>query len=218
MDALKGNLIEQVERWGKEICFRFSNQKRLYIHLMLKGGFQLSSRNVPVEFPVLTIELDQGLVLAIYDPKGLAMVSLEQRREDTTPDALAVDAALLRRLIAKKPKAMVKALLIDQKIIRGIGNAYSDEILWKARVSPKSVAGRLSDQAVDALAEAIPSVLGQAIETIRRDRPGIIAGEYREFLSVHNPGRRESPTGHRIRTEMIASKKTYLTDEQVLYQ
>jgi formamidopyrimidine-DNA glycosylase len=133
------------------------------------------------------------------------------------PDALDVDAGLLRRLIAGKPRMLIKALLIDQKIVRGIGNAYADEILWQARISPRSVAGKLPGEAVEALAAAIRSVLTDAIQQLQKDHPDMIAGEFREFLAVHNPARNESPGGRPIRVETVSSKTTYFTDEQRLY-
>jgi formamidopyrimidine-DNA glycosylase len=111
----------------------------------------------------------------------------------------------------------VKAFLIDQSILRGIGNAYVDEILWQARISPKSIVGRIPDHIIDDLVASIRSVLIDAIANIKREKPKTISDEVRGFLRVHNLNRSESPTGHRIMTEQVASRITYFTDEQVLY-
>ena len=64
---------------------------------------------------------------------------------------------------------------------------------------------------------SIRSVLIDAIENIKREKPETISDEVRGFLRVHNPDRSESPTGHRIMTEGVASRITYFTEEQVLY-
>ncbi|BCS56053.1 DNA-formamidopyrimidine glycosylase family protein [Geobacter sp. SVR] len=217
--ALSGATIERVERAGKELCFRIGNGRLLYIHLMLNGGFRLAAQPLQRSAgdAIISIDFEQGVCLSLHDPKGLATVSLDPPRDQGVPDALDVDAGLLKRLIAGKPRTLIKALLIDQKIIRGIGNAYADEILWQARISPRSSAGKLPDEAVEALAAAISSVLLDAAQQLRKRHPDMIAGEFREFLAVHNPDRRESPGGRSIRVETVSSKKTYFTDEQVLY-
>ena len=111
----------------------------------------------------------------------------------------------------------MKPFLIDQSILRGIGNAYVDEILWHARIAPRSTVGRVPDHVVDNLLTSIRTVLTDAIEEIKRRKPKTISDGVREFLRVHNPKRSESPTGHRIMTERVASRITYFTQEQVLY-
>lgn len=111
----------------------------------------------------------------------------------------------------------MKAFLIDQSILRGIGNAYVDEILWHARIAPKSVVGKIPDHVIEDLLISIKSVLTEAIDEIKKRKPETISEEVRDFLRVHNPDRSESPTGHRIMTEQVASRITYFTEEQVLY-
>ncbi|HKN85987.1 MAG TPA: hypothetical protein VJV04_03925 [Nitrospiraceae bacterium] len=128
-----------------------------------------------------------------------------------------MDAAYLRRKIAERRRKEVKAFLIDQSILRGIGNAYVDEILWQARTAPKSVVGKIPDHVVDNLLTSIRSVLIDAIENIKQEKPETFSEEVRGFLRVHNPKRSVSPTGHRIMTEQVASRITYFTEEQVLY-
>lgn len=214
--SLVGSFISRVERAGKEVCFTMDNGNLLFVHLMLNGQFVLAPRGKIASFAILTILFENGKALAVQDPKGLATISLNPRREDV-PDALEVDEDLLKRLIAAKPKMLAKAFLIDQKILRGIGNAYADEILWKAGISPRSVVGKLPDKAITALSTAVHSVLDAAIDQLRTNHPGIIAGEVRDFLAVHNPSRTVSTDGYPIRVENISSKKTYFTDGQVLY-
>ena len=145
-------------------------------------------------------------------------MTLNPKDEKEAPDALDVDIEFLKTLFGKKPKAMLKSLLLDQNLIGGIGNAYADEILWMARISPKSIAGKLPPEAVCALADAIPAVLLNAIQQLKRRHPDMIAGEFREFLKVHNPALKVSESGARIIKENVQSKRTYYTDEQKLYR
>jgi formamidopyrimidine-DNA glycosylase len=218
--ALESARIEKVQRVGKQLCFCLSNDAVVFIHLMLKGGFVLTTdREVDaLDALMLSIIFADGTALALTDPRGMASVALNPRKGPEPPDGLKVSADYLKKAIRKQPHKMIKILLIDQEVIGGIGNAYSDEILWRARISPKSEAGKLPPQAVDALVEAIPAVLNDAIREIRKRRPDAVAGEEREFLKVHGPALKTSPTGARIIKEEVQSKITYYTDEQVLYR
>ena len=113
-------------------------------------------------------------------------------------------------------KARIKNLLLDPKVVRGIGNAYADEILWEARISPFSTAAALPPEAIRALAKAIPKVLKNAQRQISKLTPDSIGGEERSFLAIHQSQRKESPTGAAIQHSK-SGRITYYTDEQQLY-
>lgn len=217
--ALAGGQVIRVERTGKQIVFRLSADVTLRVHLMLTGGFELTDTRglARVDAPVLSLSFSDGSALAVTDYKGWASVSLNPPPESDAPDALEVTPEYLQKLCANKPKALIKPLLIDQSLIGGIGNAYADEILWEARIAPKSVAGKLPPEAVASLARAIPAILEDAIAELRKRHPGIVAGEFREFLKVHRPELKVSPNGSPILKENVQSKRTYYTGEQVLY-
>jgi formamidopyrimidine-DNA glycosylase len=218
--AVESAKVDRVERVGKEICLHLSRGAFLWIHLMLKGGFVRSRKEEvgKLDDLVLALLFSDGSALAVTDPRGMARIALKESAAAKAPDALDLSTEFLQEEFRKKPKALVKAFLIDQERIGGIGNAYSDEILWLARISPKSVVGKLPPEAVEALARAIPAVLDEAMREIRKRRPDTVAGEIREFLKVHVPGKKLSPTGGRIVKEQVGGKTTYYTDEQVLYQ
>ncbi|GAW69081.1 formamidopyrimidine-DNA glycosylase [Geoanaerobacter pelophilus] len=218
--ALTGAKIAAVKRTGKQVSFQADNGAVLRVHLMLTGGFVLAGADQlkGVEAPVVSIAFTDGCALAVSDPKGWATLTLNPQPEREAPDALDVSLEQLQQLCARKPKALIKALLLDQSLIGGIGNAYADEILWEARISPKSAAGKLPPEAVSALARAIPAVLEDAIAELRKRHTDMVSGEYREFLKVHRPGLKKSPTGAPVIKENVSSKQTYYTDEQRLYR
>ncbi|MBU5615062.1 Fpg/Nei family DNA glycosylase [Geomonas azotofigens] len=219
-NAVAGAAVTGVERAGKQVAFRFGNGNIVRVHLMLTGGFVLSdsAKRDRLGYLVLTVTFEDGSVLAVTDEKGWASVTLNPGTEKDAPDALAVTEELLEQLCRKKPKTLIKPLLLDQALIGGIGNAYADEILWAARISPKSPAGKLPSEAVRALADAIPRVLQDAIAELRTRHPDMVSGEYREFLKVHRPELKTSPTGAKVIKENVQSKRTYYTEEQRLYQ
>ena len=115
-------------------------------------------------------------------------------------------------------KQLIKNILLDQDLIRGIGNGYSDEILWEARISPYSIASAIPDKKIKELVKIIPKVLLEATKKIDEAYPGRINDEVKEFLIIHRKVDALSPTGHPIKIDTKGSRKTYYTDEQVLYE
>jgi formamidopyrimidine-DNA glycosylase len=100
------------------------------------------------------------------------------------PDALAVDVDELRgRLRAQR--AQIKGALTDQTVIAGIGNAYSDEILHAARMSPFKIAAKLSDDDIARLHTAMGTVLRDAVDRSVGQRAATLKGEKRSGLKVH---------------------------------
>ena len=216
--TLKGQKITAVERVGKELLFKLGSGDNILIHLMLTGGFKFCPRNEKVPFAVLTLAFKDGQALAAFDPKGWMKIALNPDLSGRAPDALDVSADDLQEMFKKKPKAILKPFLLDQQLIAGIGNAYADEIMWNARISPKSVVGRIPKDAVDTLTASIKSVLGNAVSYLRKNHSGMISGEIRDFLAVHNPKAKASPSGSPVIIEQVASKKTYYTAEQHLFK
>jgi formamidopyrimidine-DNA glycosylase len=216
-ESISNTTIQKVERSGKEVEFIFSNNNSLLVHLMLNGGFSIVNNSQNIKFKILTLNFSAGNSLVISDPKCLVMLNLNPV-PGKVPDALEISAEYLKEKIQEKSRTLVKTFLLDQKIAKGIGNAYADEILWQAKISPLSKVGKLPDKAINDLLNSISNVLLNAIEEIKKINPDIISGEIREFLSVHNFSRKKSPTGHKIIKEQIASKTTYYTDEQILYE
>ena len=215
-NAIVGQSLTRVFREGKELWFQFSNDRVLAIHLMLRGKF--IHTDTPVEkAAIIALEFEASGCLVLVDPLGWANVTLDPPKP-AAPDALDVDLQYLQeRLSQEKSRRTIKSFLLDQKILRGIGNAYADEILWDARISPESLCGKIPDEAVQALFVSIKRVLNNAVEELKRATPDAISGEYREFLAVHNKSRSVTPTGAEIKIKKVAGKKTYYTNEQILY-
>jgi formamidopyrimidine-DNA glycosylase len=215
LDAnLKGHKLVAVYRSGKELRFQFSNKLVLGMHLMLHG--KLYEFNETNENKNTLIELYfEGKGLALTDYQGYANVKLnpeDKKGIDTLSKEL--DFAYLKK--ALQSKSNIKTRITNQDVIRGIGNAYADEILWEAKIAPQSVSNKIPDDKIKTLAAAIKAVLENAEKEISKSPPGIIAGEVRDFLKIHNSKKDKSPTG----AEIKADKKggvTYYTDEQEIF-
>jgi len=100
------------------------------------------------------------------------------------PDALSLDRRALAGVL-KGQTGRLKNVIIDQTVIAGIGNAYSDEILHTAKLSPFATAGRLSDDDLDRLADAMTSVLASAVSRSVGAEAARLKGEKRTGLRVH---------------------------------
>jgi formamidopyrimidine-DNA glycosylase len=100
------------------------------------------------------------------------------------PDALAVTRDEFAALLTGRGER-IKTLLVEQTVLAGVGNAYSDEILHTARLSPYASAARLTDEQVDVLYAALRSVLTDAVERSVGQKAAELKGEKRSGLRVH---------------------------------
>ena len=100
------------------------------------------------------------------------------------PDALSLSPEDLAGVLAGN-SGRIKTVITDQKVIAGIGNAYSDEILHVAKLSPFATAGKLTDAQLSALHDAIISVLTDAVQRSVGQQAATLKGEKRSGLRVH---------------------------------
>ena len=216
--ALKGAKIEKVRREGKELRIDFSGGNTLGIHLMLNGEMVIAEKGEEAKYVTMDLQLSDRSTLAITDRQAWVTVELNPESSDV-PDALGRNFTLKYFLdqTHRKPSLPIKMLLVDQDVVQGIGNAYSDEILWHAKVDPESKVNDLSEDVRKKIFHEIPKVLKQAIKDMKKAHPGMINGEPREHLAVHNNGLDKSPTGKPILTKDVKGKKSYYTKEQKLY-
>jgi len=101
------------------------------------------------------------------------------------PDALALGRRAFGELLSAHPSTRLKTLLADQQVIAGIGNAYSDEILHVAKLSPFATAGKLDAEAADRLHAAMIGVLSEAVDRAVGQDAARLKGEKRSGMRVH---------------------------------
>jgi formamidopyrimidine-DNA glycosylase len=212
---LEGKKLKRIYRSGKEMRFEFTEKILVGLHLMLTGDIFIFSGKNDHHSTIIELYFEGNKNIALTDRMGNANIKLNPVDKEGV-DALELDFKYLKSAFNRK--TTIKNILLDQDVIRGIGNGYSDEILWEARISPYSVAAAIPDEKIKELVKIIPKVLKEATKKIDKAYPGRINDEVKEFLKIHSKTKTVSPTGRPIQIDAKGLRKTYYTDEQVLYK
>lgn len=170
-DALTGRVVERLGRRGKYLVWHLSDEVYLAQHLRMTGTVLCDPKPEPAHVRV-RLRLN-GLRLAIVDPRRfgtgellLGWEALEEffaHRLGLEPLDEAFTVEHLREL-ARGRTTPVKAFLLDQRRIAGVGNIYADEALHRARIHPLRPAGKLTGEQIARLREAVVWALEQGIE------------------------------------------------------
>lgn len=159
---LRGRVIQQLSRRGKYLLVRLDGAV-LTLHLGMTGRLRWDGRAGPHTRAIFV--LDQGRLL-FDDPRKFGSLEAgdapSPRLAKLGPEALAISSRELAARLRGR-RAPIKTLLMDQRVLAGVGNIYSDEALFRARIHPLTPAGRLSLAEVKRLHRAIRRVLREAI-------------------------------------------------------
>jgi formamidopyrimidine-DNA glycosylase len=203
LSTIEGQELVRIARLGKRIAFGFDNDTYLVLHLMVAGRLRFGDKGakIPGRIGLAALDFDRGTLivteaskkhraalhvvrgrdLAELDPGGLEVIG-------SAPDDFA--AAITRE------NRTLKRALTDQRILSGIGNAYSDEILHRARLSPMKLTSRLSDTEIAGLHDAIQAVLARWTDRLRREAGGDFPAKVTAFhdgMAVHGRYRKPCP-------------------------
>lgn len=209
--ALRGARVAGVRRRGKYLLLDLTPGLVLVMHLMRNGRLRIAPSPGPARRAVpggrdvaLIVAFDSGtdLVMVERGPKKAASVWVCRAGEETAGplaglgveplSAECTPASLLRML--RVERMQLKTFLLSQRYLVGIGNAYADEILWEARLSPHAVTAALAHDAAARLHGAVTGTLRRAIEAHRRDLAGALPmAEPPGLLSVHRRGAEPCP-------------------------
>jgi formamidopyrimidine-DNA glycosylase len=167
--GLKGARLSTFERWGKYLLIGLDSGRVLVAHLRMSGQLLLApTGDAPVERHThARVRFSDGRELRFVDPRtfGELFVTSPELPElaGLGTDALGIDLDAFAKLLATR-RARLKPLLLDQRAVAGIGNIYSDEILWAAGLCWYRRADRLRPVEVRRLHSAMTTVLTDAIE------------------------------------------------------
>jgi formamidopyrimidine-DNA glycosylase len=205
VEAAEGKRVERLLRVGKRIVLGLEGGLFLVLHLMIAGRLHWAAAGARVHSKVGLAAFDfEGGTLLLTEAGSKKRASLhvvggEAALRALDPGGLEVTdcgladfrAALLRE------NHTVKRALTDPRLFSGIGNAYSDEILHAARLSPLAMTSRLTDDEVGRLHEAVHRTLDSATERLRKEAgvgfpEGVTA--FRDWMSVHGRFRKPCPS------------------------
>lgn len=219
-DAPVGRTVESLQRVGKRIAFGFGDDLYLVIHLMVAGRlrWEAPGKAVPRKVGLAALDFADGsLILTeqgthkragiwlFRDWEGVA--SLDRGGIEPLEATPAEFAAAVRA-----ENRTLKRVLTDPRIFSGIGNAYSDEILWEARLSPVKRTSQLSDEEVDRLRESVVISLEEWTRRLREEVgdswPGKVTA-FREDMAVHGKYGEPCPRcGSKVQRIVYSSNET----------
>jgi formamidopyrimidine-DNA glycosylase len=235
--ALEGRRVERLERRGKYLVWSFQDDVHLAQHLRMTGAVLVepAGGRSGIDPPHTRVRLElgpqlagrAGLRLAIVDPRRFgtgelllgseALEAFFAARLGLEPLDERFTAGELKRL-ARGRRAPIKAFLLDQRRIAGVGNIYADEALFRAGVHPLRPAGRLSRAQYAALREGLIEALQAGIDargaTIDdfRDVDGV-SGSFQDQFLVHRRAGEPCPRcGGEIVKMVVGGRGTYVCE------
>ncbi|MBB5829942.1 Fpg/Nei family DNA glycosylase [Micromonospora carbonacea] len=197
--AVSGRAVTDARRHGKFLDVVFEGDLHLVVHLARAGwlhyreAFPSGVPLRPGKGPIaLRVRLDDGSGFDLTEAGTQKKLAAYLVADPATvpgvaklgPDALAADLPTFAARIRSR-RGQVKGVLTDQSVLAGVGNAYSDEILHAAKLSPFALTDRLTDDQVAALHGATGRVLGDAVSRSLGHRAAELKGEKRSGLAVH---------------------------------
>jgi len=223
---LRGALVERLGRAGKYLVWSLSEDRYLLQHLRMTGTLLYDPPAAPSHTRV-TLELDDGHRVVYVDPRRFGTGHLVR-------GAGARDAYLHERLgvepftpgftgehlhtLARGRAAPVKAFVLDQRHIAGVGNIYADEALFRAMIHPLRPAGRLTKADWERVREGIEQALGAGIEAKGASIDDFrhvdgARGSFQDLFLVHRRAGRPCPScGTMIRKIVVVGRGTYVCE------
>jgi formamidopyrimidine-DNA glycosylase len=200
--AAEGKHVRGVHRMGKRIVFDLEDDLHLVLHLMIAGRLRWRDRGakVPGKVGLAAFDFPDGtLVLTEASPKkraSLYVVRGDDAMRALDPGGLEPLASTLEAFAGalRRERHTVKRALTDPHLFSGIGNAYSDEILWRAKMSPVRMTSAMTDEEIARLRDATRATLTEWTERLARATGDEFPEEvtaFRDEMAVH--GRYKKP-------------------------
>lgn len=198
-DKIKGQVIEDIERQGKFLLFILTDHV-LISHLRMEGKFRLEKSSIPLtKHTHVVFNLDSDEQLRYLDVRKFGKMSLVEKEKihlhpslknlGPEPTDETLTTVHLVKSLSKTERA-IKACLLDQKVVAGIGNIYADEVLFDAYIHPERKGNSLNEDEVQRLRNSIVAIMTKAVKsggtTIRTYSNAYGAeGSYQSYLSVY---------------------------------
>ncbi len=208
--ALEGHTLTAAYRRGKTMWIDTDGGPVLGLHLGMAGRIVVDDEGAgdpkpdgEAPRPVwdrFRLDFEDGGFLILRDRRRLGRAVLDPDLSDLGPDAAEVDRDAFRERVGRGA-APLKARLMDQSVIAGVGNLLADEVLWQARLHPLRPAGELSSAELDALRRVLRASTRRAIV-----RGGVHTGD---FIPARRRGGRCPRCGEELARATVGGRTTY---------
>ena len=180
-DTIAGIAVKGIRRRGKYIIIELANKFSLLIHLGMSGSFRIihpseietNQEVLSTKHEHFVIVLDSGIHVAYRDPRRFGMLDIAQtsalnshrllRQLGPEPFGIGFNVKYLTKCLDKR-SISIKAALLDQTIVAGVGNIYASESLWLAGISPVRKCSSIKKNQLQLLVKSVCTVLNEAIE------------------------------------------------------
>lgn len=198
-DALTGHAFVAARRRGKQLWLETEDGPLLALHLGMTGHIVLDP-DPPTHWDRFRVDFEDGGGFALRDKRRLGRAYLDPRLARIGPDAAEVGQPEFRRLMGAG-RAPIKARLLDQKAISGVGNLLADQALWQARLAPERRTSTLSKAELDRLRRELRAAIRSAI-----NKGGAHTGVFIAARRVDGACPRD---GHALERTRIGGRTTY---------
>ncbi|MCA8973650.1 MAG: formamidopyrimidine-DNA glycosylase [Planctomycetes bacterium] len=190
--AVVGRELRGVERLGKRLVFAFDGELFLVLHLMIAGRLRWHPAGKPIggRIDLAAFDFTPGtIVLTEAGSKKRASLHVVRGRDGLAEfdrgglEVMAATAAEFAAALRRENRTLKRALC-DPRLFSGIGNAYSDEILHRARLSPAQLTSRVADADAERLCQAAQAVLRQWTDTLRDE----VGDGFPDKVTAFRPG------------------------------
>jgi formamidopyrimidine-DNA glycosylase len=206
--TLQGKEFNLTKRRGKYLFVGF-NSKNMMLHFAMSGNVKyFNDLSQEPEYSKIRIKFENGDYLSIISIRKLGRVEIINEIEEFIkeneigPDALELNLKEFKKIMREKRRSYAKTALMDQSALSGIGNEYSDEILFQAKIYPKIKISDLEESSIEILYKSIKKVLKTAIDININDK------EFpNEFIITHRDEKDNCPKcGSNIKKFKISSR------------
>jgi formamidopyrimidine-DNA glycosylase len=204
-DALSGHRFVTANRRGKFMWLETEAGPVLALHLGMTGHIVLDPDPAqPLRWDRFTVRFEDGGGFALRDKRRLGRAFLDPNLTRVGPDAAEVSRPDFRRLVGAG-RAPIKARLLDQQAISGVGNLLADQALWQARIAPTRRTNTLSEDDLDRLRRETRAAVRSAIR-----KGGVHTGA---FIGVRQENGACPREGHPLSRARIGGRTTYWCPE-----
>ncbi len=198
--ALTGHEVAAAHRRGKFLWLDTVDGPTLGLHLGMAGSIVLDGPDERPHWDRFAVEFEDGTRLALRDRRRLGRAVLNPDHEHVGPDAADIGRDEFRRRVGAG-RAPIKARLLDQSVLAGVGNLLADQALWQARLSPRRPVTELSTEELDRLRRETRSAIRSAIRKGGAHTGAFVAARGRDSTCPR--------CGHELERAQVGGRTTY---------